>query len=68
MPRCMKDWLELAVTVPADAADAVGNHLIEIGAPGIIEEDAGGAPATSRLRAHCPGTTVGRELSRELRT
>ncbi|MGH7858209.1 MAG: 50S ribosomal protein L11 methyltransferase, partial [Candidatus Binatia bacterium] len=63
----MQGWLELAVTVPAEAADAVGNHLIEIGAPGIIEEEIAGAPARARLRAHFP-EAIDRAIPDEVRS
>lgn len=49
-PAVVKRWLEIAVTVPAEAADAVANRLVEIGAPGTIEED---SPDGRRVvRAH----------------
>lgn len=49
----MRRWLELAVIVPADAADAVGARLVEWGAPGIVEED---LPPDRRLVVHLPTT------------
>jgi ribosomal protein L11 methyltransferase len=44
-------WVEVSVEVPAEAVDAVANHLIESGAPGVIEET-GASPARIRVRAH----------------
>jgi ribosomal protein L11 methyltransferase len=49
----MRRWLELAVTVPVEAADAVGARLLDWGAPGIVEED---AMPDRRLVVHLPET------------
>lgn len=61
-PR-MRRWLELAVIVPADAADAVGARLVEWGAPGIVEED---LPPDRRLVVHLPATIDAAERRAEL--
>ncbi len=58
-------WLEVSVTVPPDASDALTHHLIEIGAPGTIEEDVSGD--RRRIRAHFRSTTDPESLSRRLR-
>lgn len=43
-------WLELQVDVAADIADVVASRLMDLGAPGTIEESAPGGGV--RLRAH----------------
>lgn len=63
---CVNRWIEVAVTIPADAADAVSHHLIEIGAPGTIEEDRAGE--CRRIRAHFPSSVDASSLSRRLRS
>ena len=38
----MSEWVEVSVTVGADAADALGHHFRERGATGVLEEEAPG--------------------------
>lgn len=46
MPR---SWLETAVEVPNESAEAMANRLLEIGSPGLVTEDCG---ARTRLIAY----------------
>jgi ribosomal protein L11 methyltransferase len=57
-------WIEVSVTIPPDAADAVSHRLIEIGAPGTIEEE---AAERRRIRAHFRAPADSQSLGRELR-
>jgi ribosomal protein L11 methyltransferase len=50
-------WIEVSLEVPAEALDAVANHLIENGAPGVIEE-VGTTSARVRVRAHFSETAA----------
>jgi ribosomal protein L11 methyltransferase len=64
----MGGWLELAITLPAEAADALGHHLMGIGAPGVIEEQVDCVPSRLRLRAHFPATRERDPLVQEVRS
>lgn len=59
-------WLEVSLTVPVDASDALTHQLIEIGAPGTIEEDAPGGRC--RIRAHFHSATDPQSLSSRIRS
>jgi ribosomal protein L11 methyltransferase len=45
----MRRWQELCVEIPPEAGDALSSWLVDQGAPGVIEEEAGDR---LRLRAH----------------
>ena len=51
------DWIEVSVSIPGEAVDAVSHRFFELGAPGVVEEPDG---ARVTLRAHFP-ETIGRE-------
>ena len=59
----MREWLELTVTVPAPAADAVNDRLLALGAPGVIEEDV--PDGRTRIRAHFAAGRDPEALARE---
>jgi ribosomal protein L11 methyltransferase len=63
----MREWLELSIVVPGEATDAVTHRLIELGAPGVIEEEVGGAAGRVRLRAHFASAVDAAELRRTIR-
>jgi ribosomal protein L11 methyltransferase len=46
----MREWIEVVLRVPAEAADAVSNRIVELGAPGVVEE--ADAPGRLCLRAY----------------
>ncbi len=64
IPR-MRRWIELSVVVPAEAADAVVERLVVLGAPGAIEEEA--EEGRTRLRAHFREPADVDRISRGLR-
>jgi ribosomal protein L11 methyltransferase len=65
MIGAVRRWIELSVVVPAEAADAVAVRLVELGAPGTIEEEAG--EGRTLLRAHFSESIEPDRLRRELR-
>ena len=59
-------WWELTIATSADTSEALTNLLWEIGALGVLEEEAPGTAA--RLRAFFPGTAAPDELETTVRS
>jgi len=59
-------WWELTIAASAETSEALTNLLWEIGAVGVVEEEAPGTAA--RLRAFFPGTATARELDANVRS
>src|SRR3989442_581102 len=58
-------YWELTVEVPEEASEGVTNLVWELGALGVVEEEAPGRPP--RLRAFFPKTTFARALEESVR-
>src|SRR3989442_648842 len=58
-------YWELTVEVPEEASEGVTNFVWELGALGVVEEEAPGRPP--RLRAFFPKTTFARALEESVR-
>ena len=60
----MRRWLELSIEVPPAVGDVLVEWLVDQGAPGVIEEEAGGR---LRLRAHFTEAEGGERIVRAAR-